>query len=200
MRRFWQPIGQSKRWPEELPVKNKSIVCEGREIQVATELIRLGARLQMLEAETHLSRERLLKLYREVKGVSPPKGMLPFSTDWFLTWQPNIHASLFMSFHRFLLDHAGVQGVEATIKAYRMYLEHIEHHGMEAVLSITRAWTLVRFLDANMLKYAKCKCCGGQFVADAYDLTANFVCGLCHVPARAGKTRRKAPTSELLTV
>jgi flagellar transcriptional activator FlhC len=71
---------------------------------------------------------------------------------------------------------------------------------MDAVLSITRAWTLVRFLDANMLKYAKCRCCGGQFVADAYDLTANFVCGLCHVPARAGKTRRKGSTCELLTV
>jgi flagellar transcriptional activator FlhC len=181
-------------------VRNKSILCEGREIQAATELIHLGARLQMLEAETHLSRERLLKLYREVKGVSPPKGMLPFSTDWFLTWQPNIHASLFMSFHRFLQDHAGVHGVEAIIKAYRMYLEHIQHHGMEPVLSITRAWTLVRFLDANMLKYAKCRCCGGQFVVDAFDLTANFVCGLCHVPARAGKSRRKALTGDLLPV
>ena len=82
-------------------MKNKSIVSEGREIALAVNLIQLGARLQLLEAETHLSRERLLKLYKEVKGVSPPKGMLPFSTDWFMTWQPNIHASLFMSFFSF---------------------------------------------------------------------------------------------------
>lgn len=172
-------------------MRNKSVVSEGREIQRAAELIELGARLQMLEAETNLSRERLLKLYKEVKGESPPKGMLPFSTDWFLTWQPNVQASLFMSFHRFLVENTGAQGLDATVKAYRIYLEHVQNNGVEQVLSLTRAWTLVRFFDANMLKFARCKRCGGQFVADAFDLTRDYVCGLCHVPARAGKTRRK---------
>jgi len=71
---------------------NKSLVSEAREIGLAIELIKLGARLQLLELETSLSRERLLKLYKELKGMSPPKGMLPFSTDWFITWQPNIHS------------------------------------------------------------------------------------------------------------
>ena len=32
----------------------------------------LGARLQLLESEVSLSRERLIKLYKELKGVSPP--------------------------------------------------------------------------------------------------------------------------------
>lgn len=173
-------------------MRNKSVVTEGREIQLATELVRLGARLQLLEAETSLSRERLLKLYKEVKGESPPKGMLPFSTDWFLTWQPNMHASLFMSFHRFLVENTAARGLDAIVKGYRMYLEHVELYGLEQVLSLTRAWTLVRFFDANMLKMARCTRCGGQFVADAYDLTDKYVCGLCHMPARAGKTRRKA--------
>ncbi len=49
------------------------------------ELITLGARLQMLESETQLSRGRLIKLYKELRGSPPPKGMLPFSTDWFMT-------------------------------------------------------------------------------------------------------------------
>src|SRR6202158_6343796 len=101
----------------------KSVVLEVKEITLAIELIELGARLQLLEAETSLSRERLLKLYKELKGVSPPKGMLPFSTDWFLTWQPNIHASLFMNIHKYLSEHAGVKGIEATVKAYKLYLE-----------------------------------------------------------------------------
>lgn len=47
------------------------------------ELITTGARLQMLESETQLSRGRLIKLYKELRGSPPPKGMLPFSTDWF---------------------------------------------------------------------------------------------------------------------
>src|ERR1700752_5510900 len=95
----------------------KSVVTEVQEIQLAIELINLGARLQLLETEVSLSRERLLKLYKELKGVSPPKGMLPFSTDWFLTWQPNIHSSLFIDTHRYLYDHAGLRGIEAVIKA-----------------------------------------------------------------------------------
>ena len=71
----------------------KSLVSEARQTQLAIDLIKHGARLQLLEAETTLSRERLLKLYKEVRGVSPPKGMLPFSTDWFISWQPNIRPS-----------------------------------------------------------------------------------------------------------
>ena len=56
-------------------------IDEGNEIRRASELIRLGARLQLLESETKLSRERLLRLYKEMMGKSPPKGMLPFSTE-----------------------------------------------------------------------------------------------------------------------
>lgn len=70
-------------------MRNKSVVTEACQIQVAVELIELGARLQLLQEETALSRERLLKLYKEVKGVSPSKGMLPYSTDWFMSWSPN---------------------------------------------------------------------------------------------------------------
>ncbi|HIC8333042.1 TPA: FlhC family transcriptional regulator [Escherichia coli] len=60
-------------------MSEKSIVQEARDIQLAMELITLGARLQMLESETQLSRGRLIKLYKELRGSPPPKGMLPFS-------------------------------------------------------------------------------------------------------------------------
>ncbi len=166
------------------------MVSEGRDIRLATELIQLGARLQMLEAETNLARERLLKLYKEVKGVSPPKGMLPYSTEWFMTWQPNVHASLFMGYYHFLRKNTGLKGLELTIKSYRMYLDKIHSVGQEQVLSLTRAWTMVRFFDARMLQMAACKLCGGHFVAHANDPFHGYVCGLCHKPARAGKGRR----------
>jgi flagellar transcriptional activator FlhC len=170
-------------------MKNKRVMDEARDIALAAELIRLGARLQVLESETRLSREKLLKLYKEIQGKSPPKGMLPFSTDWFMTWQPNIHGSLFVSVYRFLIKSADLEPIEAIVKAYRLYLEHIEAHGMERVLSITRAWRLVKFLDANMLTTAPCTRCGGHFVVHSFELTNEYVCGLCHVPSRAGKTK-----------
>ena len=181
-------------------MRNKSLVSEARDIRLAVELIELGARLQLLEVETKLSRERLLKLYKEVRGESPPKGMLPFSTDWFMTWQPNIHASLFMAYHRFLLGNTRLRGLELIIKAYRLYLEQVQRNGMETVLSLTRAWTMVRFFEANMLQMATCQCCGGHFVAHAFDPTKAYVCGLCNVPARAGKTRRAAEAAAALAV
>jgi flagellar transcriptional activator FlhC len=82
--------------------RNKSILTEARQIERAVTLIHLGARLQVLESETDLSYERLLRLYKEVSGKSPSKGQLPFSTDWFMTWQPNIHASLYLNIHEYL--------------------------------------------------------------------------------------------------
>lgn len=168
----------------------KSIVSEARQIELAIELIQLGARLQVLEVETILSRERLLRLYKEVKGASPPKGMLPFSTDWFVTWQPNIHASLFMEIHRFLRTHTHTRGIDATVKAYKLYLEHIAIDGMEPVLTLTRAWTLLRYFDSKLLELAPCGRCKGHFVVNVLDLHDHFVCGLCAPPSRAGKTRK----------
>jgi flagellar transcriptional activator FlhC len=169
----------------------KSVVSEAQEIQLAIELINLGARLQLLENEVSLSRERLLKLYKELKGVSPPKGMLPFSTDWFLTWQPNIHSSLFLNIHNFLVEHAGASGIHAVMKAYQLYLEQMPPEpGEEPLLSLTRAWTLVRFASNKMLELKSCKCCQGKFVVDGMDLNSDYRCGLCHMPSRAGKTRK----------
>jgi flagellar transcriptional activator FlhC len=169
----------------------KSVVTEVQEIQLAIELINLGARLQLLESETSLSRERLLKLYKELKGVSPPKGMLPFSTDWFITWQPNIHSSLFINIYKYLVEHAEISGIEAVMKAYKLYLEQLaQAPGEESVLSLTRAWTLVRFFESKMLSTACCSKCGGEFVVHKLDLHNHYTCGLCHMPSRAGKTKK----------
>ncbi len=169
-----------------------SVVSEAQEIQLAIEMIGLGARLQLLESETSLSRERLLKLYKELKHVSPPKGMLPFSTDWFLTWQPNVHSSMFLNIYNYLVQHAEIRGIQAIMKAYQLYLEQLEalNEADEAVLSLTRAWTLVRFIERNMLTTTLCTQCRGRFVIDRFDLNSRYVCGLCHLPSRAGKTKK----------
>ena len=98
-------------------MSEKSIVQEARDIQLAMELITLGARLQMLESETQLSRGRLIKLYKELRGSPPPKGMLPFSTDWFMTWEQNIHASMFCNAWQYLLKTGLCSGVDAVLKA-----------------------------------------------------------------------------------
>ncbi len=166
----------------------KSVLNESNEISRAVALIQLGARLQVLESETHISYERLLRLYKEVSGHSPSKGQLPFSTDWFLTWQPNINASLFLNIYEYLTKVSELEEIDAIMKAYRLYSEQITLLGMEPILSLTRAWRLVKFVDNRMLTMTRCTKCGGHFVAEPYENARHFVCGLCVPPARAGKS------------
>lgn len=170
----------------------KSLLNDAKEVQLAIDLIRSGARLQLLEQETSLSRERLIRLYKEIKGMSPPKGMLPFSTDWFVTWQPNIHSSLFINIYNYLCENAKMSGISAVLKAYRLYQEQMPvKRGEEPVLSLTRAWRLIRFVENNMLQTVACTKCGGKFISHTYDLHNKFVCGLCNLPSRAGKTKKQ---------
>jgi flagellar transcriptional activator FlhC len=172
--------------------KVKTVLGEARQIGLASELIKLGARLQVLESETTLSRERLLKLYKEIQKKSPPKGMLPFSTEWFMTWQPNIHASLFMNLYQSLITSSEIDEIDAVIRAYKLYREYLVQLELPEVLSITRAWRLVKFVDAGMLTTTCCKECKGHFVVHTYELTKDYVCGLCNMPSRAGKTKAAA--------
>jgi flagellar transcriptional activator FlhC len=178
----------------------KTVVGEAQQVKIAIDLIELGARLQLLQEETTLSRERLLRLYKEIRKESPSKGMLPYSTDWFMSWQPNIHSSLFMNIYESLVKNANVDGVRALISAYRLYLDQmtgIEH--MEPVLSITRAWFLLRFFKAGMMQMVPCKQCGGHFVVHANDLYGAYLCGICHAPARAGKTHAAMKSDAVAT-
>jgi flagellar transcriptional activator FlhC len=165
----------------------KSILTEARQIERAVTLIHLGARLQVLESETDLSYERLLRLYKEVSGKSPSKGQLPFSTDWFMTWQPNIHASLFLNMHEYLNKVAELDEIDTVIKAYQLYMEQTQAQGLEPLLSVTRAWRLVKFIDNGMLTMTRCNTCGGHFITHPHEIARHFTCGLCNPPARAGK-------------
>ncbi|MBT0569532.1 flagellar transcriptional regulator FlhC [Curvibacter sp. CHRR-16] len=165
----------------------KSVLNDSKQIERAVGLIQLGARLQVLESETDLSYERLLRLYKEVAGRSPSKGQLPFSTEWFLTWQPNIHASLFQNIYEYLTKVSAMEDIDAIMAAYRLYSEQITACALEPLLSVTRAWRLVKFIDNNMLSMTKCCKCGGHFVSEPYETSRHFECGLCNPPARAGK-------------
>lgn len=101
----------------------KSLLQEIEEVNIAMGLINLGARMQVLESETSLSRRRLLRLYKELRGCPPPKGMLPFSEDWFMSWEQNIHSSMFYNIYLYLQKTGGGRPIEILMKTYRLYLE-----------------------------------------------------------------------------
>lgn len=173
---------------------SKSLLQENMQLTRAVRLIRLGARMAVLESETGLSHERLVRLYREVTGKSPSRGQLPYSTDWYTSWQPNIHASLFMNLYERINKATEVDSADLLVKAWQLYAEDVAAMGAEPILTITRAWRLVKFVDSHMLCLTPCTRCRGQFVTHTHEYGpgfAPFVCGLCEQPARAGKSRRE---------
>lgn len=168
-----------------------SIVQKYKEIQLAIRLISLGARIQMLESETNLSRGKLIKLYKEIQGCPPPKGLLPFSTTWFMTWEPNIHSSIFYNAYHFLVKHGTKPGIHTILKAYQLYLEQCPFaHNEEPVLGLTRAWILVKFVESKVMQQSCCKECKGRFITHAYHPHNSFVCSLCQPPSRAEKNHK----------
>jgi flagellar transcriptional activator FlhC len=166
---------------------SKSVIDDSRQVNRAIDLIQLGARLQVLQSETELSYERLLRLYKEVAGKSPSKGQLPFSSGWFLSWQPNMHASLFLNIYRYLAKASALEPIDATMKAYKLYAEQVDACSLEPLLSFTRAWKLVQLIDDGKLATTTCTCCGGNFVTDRFENANTFECGPCAPPARVGK-------------
>lgn len=168
---------------------SKSVLQEARDVQLAVTLIELGARLQFIEAEVDLSRERLVRLYKEIRGTAPPKGLLPFSVDWYMTWMANIHSSMFYNIYLHMERHAPGSRLEALIQAFRMYREQVQAHGDTPALDFTRAAMMVRFFDNQMLQLTTCSRCTGQFVSHAHDARDGYVCVLCRPPSRAGKKK-----------
>ena len=172
-----------------------TVADDAREMLRATELIHLGARMPVLEKELNLSRSRLIRLYRELKNASPPKGMLPFSADWYFTRLPNIHASLFYNIYLFLKDEANCARLDALTRAYRLYLEHCSCTESERVLSFTRAWTLLRFFDCGLLTLTRCSVCSGHFVNHVYYAGRTSTCCVCAASSHAAGGMRAAVTA-----
>jgi flagellar transcriptional activator FlhC len=166
---------------------NKSPSEEALEAFCAIALIEPGAPVQILESELTLARDRMVRLYHEV--VTPPKGLPPFSADWYMKRIENIHASLFYNTFVFLKNEADFSHLEALTKGYWLYLEHCRNSNTEAVLDLSRAWSLVRFFDAGILQVDQCCRCTGKFVTQKEDAPANLVCQACLPPATRGEVQ-----------
>jgi flagellar transcriptional activator FlhC len=180
--------------------RTRSLLDEHRDVQKAIELINLGARLQVVESEVLISRPKLIRLYKELQGQSPPKGLLPFSTEWFLTWQPNMQASLFYGiFQQLQRDNPTSERLDLFIAAYQLYREQVQSCPGAVALGITRVWTLLRFFDSKQLDLAACTRCDGRFVVHAHSPVKQFVCGICQPPSRAGKRLKKGNKDVELT-
>lgn len=163
-----------------------TVLDNAKQIMRAAELISLGARLQLVEAKLPLlPRNRLVRLYREITGVPPPRGMLPFSGDWFLTWHPNVQVSFLAAcYQRLEAQNDGLDRIDLLLKSYQLYAEHFSLLNQPILLDITRAWTFLRYRRANVLSVTRCACCSGVFVIKPGGPRMQKLCSLCKIPSR----------------
>lgn len=169
------------------------LIDRQRQLQLATQLFALDARLPLVMHETRLSRMTLRRLHVELTGTPPKRGVLPFSTDWYLQWRHNIHASLFANIHAHL-DAYALTNTERLIESYRHYLREIAgFDAPEPTLNITRAWTLLRFCRQRMLQLTPCRSCKAHFISTGHLPASLFTCGVCKPPPHAGHRHLDAP-------
>lgn len=100
---------------------------------------------------------------------------------------------MFYNIYLYLQRTESSRPIEATIKAYRLYLEQCPvYEGEAPVLGLTRAWTLLRFIDCGIIEQTECCICGGSFVVTSEHSRSAFTCSLCSPPSRAIKKNKIA--------
>ena len=152
-------------------------------------------RMQMLGPRLPINTNGSPSCKRRVKGFTP-KGCCPFrptgSCRGSRTYIPR-------SSWRFIALSAPMRaaGLDAIVQAYRLYNDHPVFR-MEQVLSLTRAWTLIRFLRRQASAVSQMYVLWRGVCCHAFDPTNDYICGLCHVPSRAARPKETAVPADLL--
>jgi flagellar transcriptional activator FlhC len=158
----------------------ENLVDQISRLSLAVSLAKIGARPQLITAETGLSKDKARKIYRDATGKKPPTGQAPYSPDEFVKlWRLNIDASMFVNIYQSIKSKSKITQIDALIKSYKLYLEHAHLRDTPRELSFNRAWTLLRLIDAGLLVMTQCKKCGGWFVAHPSVLDARYLCVFC---------------------
>lgn len=146
----------------------------------AIEMIKLGARPRLVSSAIGININRTYKLFHDVTGKRCPKGQAPYSAYQFVdVWRLNIDASLFVNIHSSITSQSKITQIDALIKSYKLYLEHVHLRDTPPELSFTRAWALLRLIDANMLCVKQCSKCSGKFIALPSVRKVIFQCVFC---------------------
>ena len=168
----------------------RTLLAEIARYRQAERLLALGARVPVVLEMTRLSNWFLRKLAREVCGCPPKKGQVPNSELWYLRGRNNLQASMFMAMHCHTASVAGedVDRCDLLIAVYERYLAVLVSARIEPVLTLDRAWWLLKSFQIRNLKLVECCRCNGRYVRHYGDLERGFVCDGCRratVPGEA---------------
>lgn len=168
----------------------RSLLAEVARYRQAERLLALGARVPVVLEMTRLSSWFLRKLAREVCGTAPRKGQVPNSELWYLRGRNNLQASMFMALYEQTAALGGrtVDPCDLLIAVYERYASVLRSAGIEPVLTVDRAWWLIKSFRIRNLKLVCCEHCGGRFVRHFGDLERGYACDSCRQAAMAARS------------
>jgi flagellar transcriptional activator FlhC len=164
----------------------RALRTELRQYRNAERLFELGARVPIVFEMTRLSSWFLRKLSLEIRGEAPRKGQIPNSDQWYLRRQNNLQASLFYALYE-NLPHPGdgdFDDCDRLVAAYSQFRDSLLAADLECVLSIDRAWWLVKSVAIRNLRRYQCRHCKGRYIHGYGRLERSFLCpDCCGTPA-----------------
>jgi len=148
-----------------------------KKLNIAVELIRLGARVSIVRSHCDVSLAIAQGLSREIYGKRPVKGLLPFSEEWFYRYKSCVHSMLFLR----LYDQAKGKDTFKLINAYKKYEKHLKEKQNAPLLDINRADLLINLINATILQVDICEKCSRKHVR----FNARNICLHCNKPPRS---------------
>jgi flagellar transcriptional activator FlhC len=154
-----------------------------RSVELAVEMLALGARAPVVNALLDLPKTEVAKLSMVVADRAPPRGMLPSDPKWYSsTIRPRRAVqSAFFANVWFLVRSQRKCDSPAShmLAAYKIFIRHFEGVGEEIILSFDRAWVLTRLLLGRSLVMVPCQSCNSHFVLQHDDLAHGYLCPFC---------------------
>ncbi len=159
----------------------RALQTELQQYRNAEALLALGARVPIVYEMTRLSSWFLRKLSFEILGVAPRKGQMPNSDQWYLRRHNNLQASLFSSLYETLshLEDCAENPCHHLATAYKGFSHCIEAAGLESLMTIDRAWWLVKLMQIKNLKRSRCRICHARYIYAYNKIDQKFICWGC---------------------
>ncbi len=159
----------------------RALQAEILQYRNAERLFQLGARVPIVVEMTRLSSWFLRKLSLEIRGEAPRKGQIPNSDQWYLRRQNQLQASLFCAIYDGLKRVAREDADECAllVSAYSELRRAVEAAGLTMLMSVDRAWWLLKSLQIKALQRSRCRACGGRYLQAWGKLERHFLCSDC---------------------
>ena len=147
------------------------------QIDFARRLIDLGARSAIVAAALGITGGQARHLYVGLAGRPSASGQLPSNPGWYFA-NPTVlvQSSLFSNLYDHYGAHENGNVARTFLHAYEAYLLTVGKR--DAALNIDRAWYLTRFVP-NQIQKIKCMLCSVPFLAEHYQIRADFKCPAC---------------------